>query len=106
MRLEELNRYGRVTTVLLLLTGILFITYLGAFYLTLSLGFKIQGGSGRLEESQDRLTALELTLHKKHNNLALDRKDVLESMVDISAIRYLTPAKKSIVASEILHVRP
>lgn len=101
---QEINRRGTLTIILIWLVATLATGYLGALYLTFQTGFFIQESNKFAAEYKEKVLKLELEVQEAERGLASGHKETLELMEKISGIKYVSP--EVFTASALQGVKP
>ena len=85
----DLNKKGMASSLLLAIILISVIGYVAALFVVFNLGIKIQTTEKELAKLSSDATLLEAQIQKQESSFIQDRQDVLETMEQVSSIKYL-----------------
>ena len=85
----DLNKKGMASFLLLTIILISVISYVAALFVVFNLGIKIQTTEKELAKLSSDATLLEAQIQKQESSFIQDRQDVLETMEQVSSIKYL-----------------
>ena len=98
MRFFEMNKKGRITTVLMGIIAVSAASYLTAMAALFHMGLRIQGSVHTVERLKQDILYDEIALQQDDANFVVIHKDTLQSMEKISSITYLTLDKVTVLA--------
>lgn len=90
MRFGFINERGLVSVILIAILFSFVVAYFAGIYMTFSLGMVIQKQGKEEKQLSKEVQEKELTLQKELTSLAEIKPDILESMVRVSGIKYLS----------------